>query len=220
MRKESFMEELYNDLRQCLVDLNQSKAKELANQMVAKEMDYLRAVELCGEGLREVGHRFENGEMFLPELVKSGEIMKGILSILEPEIKKSGHQKKIAGRVVIGTVEGDVHDIGKNIVVALFIAEGFEVYDLGKDVPASRFVQSAKDVQADIVGASALLSSTIIRQKDLVNAFISDGSRERFKILIGGAPVTPEWAESIGVDGFADNAVKGIRVAKSLIAGR
>jgi methanogenic corrinoid protein MtbC1 len=146
--------------------------------------------------------------------------MKGILSILEPEIKKSGHQKKIAGRVVIGTVEGDVHDIGKNIAVALFIAEGFEVYDLGKDVPASRFVQSAKDVQADIVGASALLSSTIIRQKDLVNAFISDGSRERFKILIGGAPVTPEWAESIGVDGFADNAVKGIRVAKSLIAGR
>jgi trimethylamine corrinoid protein len=220
MRKESFMEELYNDLRQCLVDLNQSKAKELANQMVAKEMDYLRAVEFCGEGLREVGHRFENGEMFLPELVKSGEIMKKILSILEPEIKKSGHQKKIAGRVVIGTVEGDVHDIGKNIAVALFIAEGFEVYDLGKDVPASRFVQSAKDVQADIVGASALLSSTIIRQKDLVNAFISDGSRERFKILIGGAPVTPEWAESIGVDGFADNAVKGIRVAKSLIAGR
>jgi methanogenic corrinoid protein MtbC1 len=183
-------------------------------------MDYLRAIELCGEGLREVGHRFELGEIFLPELVKSGEIMKEILNLLEPEIKKRGHQKKSTGCVVIGTVKGDVHDIGKNIVAALFVAEGFDVYDLGKDVSESRFVKMAKEVQADIVAASALLSSTLVGQKDLVNAFINDGSRERFKILIGGAPVTPEWAESIGVDGFADNAVKGIRVAKSLIAGR
>ena len=111
------------------MDLNQSKAKKLTNQMVAKEMDYLRAIEFCGEGLREVGHRFEKGEVFLPELVKSGEIMKEILSILEPEIKKSGHQKKSTGRVVIGTVKGDVHDIGKNIMISLLKVAGFEVID-------------------------------------------------------------------------------------------
>lgn len=214
------MEELFSDLKQCIIGLDESRAKDVANRMVAEGMDFLRAVEMGGEGLREIGRRFENGEMFLPELMKSAQIMKGVLSILEPEMKKKGDQKEILGRVVIGTVQGDVHDIGKNIVATLFLAEGFEVYDLGKDVPIAKFLEEAKRVRADIVAASALLSSTMIRQRDLVNAFTRDGLRERVKILIGGAPVTPDWAEKIGVDGYADNAVEGVRVGKRLITGR
>jgi corrinoid protein of di/trimethylamine methyltransferase len=180
-------------------------------------MDFLQAIESCAEGLREIGNKFEKEELFLPELIKSGQIMKEVTSILRPEMKKKGNQKESLGRVVIGTVPGDVHDIGKDIVATMLFIQGFEVYNLGKDVPISRFVKKAKKVRADIIAASALLSTTMPCQRDIVNAFVADGSRERIKILVGGAPITPEWAKEIGADGFGENAVEAVRVATELM---
>lgn len=211
------MESIFSDLKLGIIDLDELKVKGLTNRVVTEGMDFLRAIEWCAEGLREIGTRFEKGEMFLPELMKSGQIMKGVISILEPEMKKKGNQKETLGLVVIGTIQGDVHDIGKNIVTTMLLMGGFEVYDLGKDVPISRFVEKAKKVRADIVAASALLSTTMVYQRDLINAFITDGSRERVKILVGGAPVTPDWVEKIGADGYGENAVEGVRIAKRLM---
>jgi trimethylamine corrinoid protein len=219
-RKESVMESIFLDLKQGIIDLDEPKVKGLTNQVVTQAMDCFGAIEWCSEGIREVGARFETGEIFLPELMKAGKIMKGVLAVLEPEIKKMGRQKKTLGRVIIGTVQGDMHDIGKDIVSTMLFLEGFEVYDLGKDVSISRFLGEAKRVRADIVAASALLSTTMIYQKDLVNAFVQDGSREKVKILVGGSPVTPEWAEKIGADGYGDNAVEAARIAKRVLKGR
>lgn len=214
------MESFFRDLKQGMIDLDESIVKELTRRGVTERMDFLRAIEECGEGLKEIGKRFETGDMFLPELMKAGKIMTEVLAILEPEMKKTGHQKEKLGRVIIGTVKGDVHDIGKNIVATMFLVEGFEVYDLGKDVPTSKFIEEAKKSKADIVAASALLSNTMVHQRDLINAFIKDGSRDKVKILIGGAPVTADWAEKIGADGYGDNAVEGVKIAKKLLSGR
>ena len=211
------MESVFLDLKQAIVDLDQPKAEDLVNKIVAEGMDCLRALEFCGDGLREIGNQFESGDIFLPELMKSGQIMQRVLGILEPEMKKKGQAKEIIGRVVIGTVEGDLHDIGKNIVATMFFVHGFEVYDLGKDVPISRFVQEAKKVQADVVAASAMLTTTMVYQRNLINAFIEEGLKGKVKILVGGAPVTSEWAKEIGADGYADNAVEGVKLAKKII---
>jgi len=211
------VESIFLDLKQALIDLNQSKAEDLANSVVTEGMDCFRAVEVCGDGLKEIGNQFESGAIFLPELMKSGQIMQRVLGILEPEMKKKGQAKEIIGRVVIGTVEGDVHDIGKNIVAIMFLLHGFEVHDIGKNVPVSQFVHEAKKVRADIVAASAMLTTTMIDQRNLVNALIEEGLKDRVKVLVGGAPVTSEWAKEIGADGYADNAVEGVKLAKKII---
>ncbi|MGD2271924.1 MAG: corrinoid protein [Desulfobacterales bacterium] len=213
------MKFIYSDLKQGIIDLDEAKVKNMTNRVIKDGLDFLQAIEYCAEGLREIGNKFETGELFLPELIKSGQIMKEVTSILGPEMKKKGNQKESLGRVVIGTVQGDVHDIGKDIVATMLFIQGFEVYDLGKDVPISSFVEEAKKARADIVAASALLSSTMPCQKDIVNAFIADGTRERIKILVGGAPITPEWAKKIGADGFGENAVEAVRVARELMGG-
>jgi corrinoid protein of di/trimethylamine methyltransferase len=215
------MDSIYSQIRQSVIDLDGAKAKELSNQIIEEEgHDFLKAIDSCAEGLREIGNQFESGAMFLPELIKSGQIMKEVTSILGPAMLKKGKQKDPIGRVVIGTVPGDVHDIGKDIVATMLFVQGFEVFDLGKDVPISRFVEKTKEVQADIVAASALLSSTMPYQKDIVQAFVEDGSRDRIKILVGGAPVTPEWVKEIGADGYGENAVEAVKVAKQLMGGK
>jgi trimethylamine corrinoid protein len=214
------MKSVYYDLRQGILDLDEAKVINMTNRVIKEGLDFFQAIESCAEGLREIGNKFEKGELFLPELIKSGQIMKEVTSVLGPEMKKKGNQKKSLGLVVIGTVPGDVHDIGKDIVATMLFIQGFEVYDLGKDVPISRFVEEVKKARADIVAASALLSTTMPCQRDIVNAFIADGSRDRIKILVGGAPITPDWAKEIGADGFGENAVEAVKVAKELIEGQ
>jgi len=208
---------IFLDLKQAIIDLNQLKVESLIEQVTRERMDFLQAIEWCAAGLKEVGAQFESGDIFLPELMKSGQIMKTVLSVLEPEMKKEGTRKQILGRVLVGTVEGDVHDIGKNIVDTMFVINGFEVTDLGKDVPASRFVEETKKIEPDIVATSAMLTTTMTAQRDLVDSFIEAGLRNQIKILVGGAPVTQDWAERIGADGYGGNAVEGVRTAKKLM---
>jgi len=137
--------------------------------------------------------------------------------LLEPEISKRKERRKSLGRIVIGTVAGDIHDIGKNIVAAMLFASGFEVYDLGKDAPVEEFAKKAKEVDANIVGASALLSTTLPMQHEIVKAIVSAGFREKVKLIFGGAPVTEEWVREIGGDGYGENAVEAVNVAKKVL---
>jgi len=170
------------------------------------------------KGLRIVGDKYERGELFLMHLVAAAEpAQKAVKELLEPEIKKKAGERKSLGKVVIGTVQGDIHDIGKNIVASMLFAAGFDVIDLGKDVPAEEFAKKAKELNANIVGASALLSTTLPVQKEIVEALKAMGIRDKVKVIFGGAPCTPEWVEEIGGDGYAENAIEAIKVAKRLI---
>jgi methylmalonyl-CoA mutase cobalamin-binding domain/chain len=149
--------------------------------------------------------------------MKSGQVMQEVLNILEPEMMKKGERKQTLGRVVIGTVQGDMHDIGKNIVATMFTINGFEVFDIGKDVTISRFLEEIRNQEAHIVAASAMLTTTMAYQKDLVDAIAEEGLKEKVKVLVGGAPVSRQWADSIGADGFGVNAIDGVKTARKLL---
>jgi methylmalonyl-CoA mutase cobalamin-binding domain/chain len=168
--------------------------------------------------LKEIGGRFDKGEIFLMHLVAAGTAAKKALTdVLEPEISRSGMKRKTLGKVVIGTVAGDIHDIGKSIVAAMLFTAGFEVFDLGVDIPVEEFVKKVQETNADIIALSALLSTTLPVQRELIQALKTANIRERVKVMVGGAPATMEWAESIGADGYGGDAVEAVKVAKKLM---
>ena len=165
--------------------------------------------------MTEVGRLFEQQEYFLPELIVAGKAMQAGVAILRPELVKAGTDATV-GKVVLGTVEGDLHDIGKNLVGMLLEGAGFEVVDIGVDAPTAKFVEAAKD-GVDVVGISALLTSTMPAMKSIVEAFGRSGLRPEVKLMVGGAPVTQEYADSIGADGYAPDAASAVRLAKRLV---
>jgi len=174
-----------------------------------------------GKGLRIVGEKFERGEMWLMHIVAAAEVaQRAINELLEPEILRRKEVRTSLGRVVIGTVAGDIHDIGKNIVRALLTASGFEVHDLGKDVPIEDFISKVKETNANIVAASALLTSTALTQRDIIEALKREGLRERVKVMVGGSAVSTEWAREIGADGYAPDAVEAVELAKKFMGIR
>jgi methylmalonyl-CoA mutase cobalamin-binding domain/chain len=145
--------------------------------------------------------------------------MKAAVAVLEPEMQKRGTQRQMLGKVVLGTVKGDIHEIGKNLVATMLSASGFEVFDLGVDVPFEKFAQKAREVSADIVGVSALLTTTMVGQKTVIEALDDMGLRPKVKVMVGGAPVTKGWAEEIGADGFSEDAMGAVTLAKKLVGG-
>ncbi|MBP1775288.1 MAG: Methyltransferase corrinoid protein [candidate division NC10 bacterium] len=163
----------------------------------------------------EVGEKYRIGEYFIPELVLSGKAAEAAINILLPHLTSAGD--RFLGTVVLGTVAGDIHDLGKTIVFTMLSAAGFRVYDLGVDVPAVRFVEKTKEVNASIVGASALMSTTVNRMRDITAAFEQAGMRKDVKIMVGGAAVTPEFARMIGADGYGKDAHEAVVLAKSLV---
>jgi trimethylamine corrinoid protein len=209
--------ELLAAMRRAVLDGDEAAAAELARDALAAELDPLEAIELgFVHGIRRAGELWEEGEYFLPELVTAAQAMQAAMAVLRPALAESGSGSS-RGRVVIGTVHGDIHDIGKTLVGTLLSANGFEVSDEGSDVPVERFVERAREVDADLVGASALLTTTMTVQRDLVAALREAGLRAR--VLVGGAPVTREWMEQIGADGFADSAVGAVEEAVRLTGG-
>jgi corrinoid protein of di/trimethylamine methyltransferase len=194
-------------------------AGELAEQGLAAHYDALALIENgLKPGIDQVGERFSCGEMYLPDLVRGGEAMKTAIAALQPGLKASQQERPVAGRVVIGTVEGDIHEIGKTLVGTMLIANGFEVRDLGVNVPTQKFVEAVRDMEANLVGLSALLTTTMLHQKDVIQALAEAGLRDRVKVMIGGAPASPDWAGTVGADAYAENAVEAVRVARELIA--
>ena len=207
--------ELLHELGQAVLEGDEARALDAARRALEADLSALEAIDGgLVPGIRKAGQLWDEGEYFLPELVASAQAMKAAMAVLQPALGVSGGAKA-AARVVIGTVEGDIHDIGKTLVGTLLSANGFEVFDEGADVPLSRLIQRSKEVDADLLCASALLTTTMSRQRELVLAAREAGLRA--KICVGGAPVTKEWAEAIGADGFADNAVAAVALARSLV---
>lgn len=211
-------QDLFDAMRQSIVDGNPEQAEALARQALAQGIDPLEAINRgFVPGVNYVGEQFAAGEMFLPELVIAGEAMKAAVAVLEPEFARRGTAREILGRVVIGTIEGDIHEIGKTLVATMLSASGFEVHDLGVDVPITTFVEKAREVNADLIGISALLTTTMVRQKDVIEALEDSGLREQVKVMVGGAPVTQGWAAEIGADGYSEDAVGAVAIAKKLL---
>jgi corrinoid protein of di/trimethylamine methyltransferase len=164
-----------------------------------------------------LGDLFARGEVFLPHLVMGGDAMKAAIAVLEPELAKRQQQRRVLGKVVIGTVAGDIHEIGKSLVATMLSANGFQVFDLGVDVPVSTFVEKAREVEADIVGLSALLTTTMLNQGRVIESLQEAGLREKVKVMVGGAPVSQSWAEQIDADGYSENAIGAVALAKELM---
>jgi len=210
------MSELVETIREALLTFESEKLTEVVKKSLEEGSDPLEIINAITVALGEVGEKFEKGEVFLVHLVTAGEATKNAISeYLEPLLKKAGAKREVAGRVVIGTVAGDIHDIGKSIVASLLFSAGFDVIDLGKDVPVEEFLKAVKEHNPDIVGLSALLSTTLPMQKEVIEALKKNNLR--VKVIVGGAPVTAEWAEEIGADGYAEDAVEAVKVAKKLI---
>ncbi|HET6477510.1 MAG TPA: corrinoid protein [Dehalococcoidales bacterium] len=169
-------------------------------------------------GMKEVGDRFSRYEIYLPEMMMAAEAWESAMRILEPKLLESGGERKKVGRVVLGTVKGDVHSIGKNIVGAMLKMNGFDVFDLGVDVAASAFVTKAEEVGADIIAASALMSTTIPQQKSIIEHLEARGARGKYRVLVGGGSTTQEWADSIGADGYGRTAGDAATLALKALA--
>jgi corrinoid protein of di/trimethylamine methyltransferase len=168
-------------------------------------------------GMNVVGEKFSSGEYFLPDLIIAADGMQQAMELLEPELRKRQQVIESAGTVVIGTVKGDIHEIGKSLVATMLSANGFKVIDLGVDVPTQKFVDQVKETGANIVGLSALLTTTMTVQREVIQALTVAGIREKVKVIVGGAPVTRSWAKDIGADGFAEDAMGAVAVAKQLV---
>ncbi|MBE0408305.1 MAG: corrinoid protein [Anaerolineales bacterium] len=209
---------LFEDMRQSIIDGDAETAAELAQKSIDQGIDPLEAINKgFVVGVDHVGSQFSCGNAFLPELVMAGEAMKAAIKVLEPEMTKTGAQRQMLGKVVLATVEGDIHDIGKSLVGTMLSSSGFEVIDLGVDVPITTIVEQARQVDADIVAVSSLLTTTMVRQRDVVEALEDLGLRPNTKVMVGGAPVTQDWADEIGADGYSEDAVGAVSVAKKLV---
>jgi len=204
-------------LRDCVVNLDIDGVRRAAREAIdAGVTPYEAVMDGMAKGMEVVGQKYEAGEYFLAELIMAGETMKEGLSVLQPYMK-TGDMKHI-GKVVIGTVEGDLHDIGKNVVITLLTASGFEVIDLGVDVPAEKFVEAVKQYKPDIVAMSALLTTTMVNMAKVIKALEQAGLRDKVKIIVGGAPLTEEYAKQIGADAYGRDAVEGVNICKKWVS--
>jgi corrinoid protein of di/trimethylamine methyltransferase len=210
-------DEIYPKMSEAIVAGDWNAARALAEEAVRSGLDLLEVVERgYVPGIQKVGELWERGEYFLPELITSAEAMKAAMAVLDPELNRQNLGSRIGGKVVIGTVEGDIHDIGKNLVASMLQAGGFEVFDLGTDVKLERFIDKAEEVGAGMICLSALLTTTMMNQRRFIGLLRDKGLRGKYKVLVGGAPASRKWAEEIGADGYAENAVAAVKLAKSL----
>ena len=212
------MQETFSAMRQSIIDGVPDKASGLARQAVAAGVAPLDAINYgYSPGMNDVGEQFARGQMFLPDMMASSEAMRAAMGVLEPELKRLGAERPMAGVVVLGTTKGDIHEIGKTLVGTLLTAHGFRVHDLGVDVPGEKFATKARELGADIVGVSALLTTTMRNQKTVIEALEKAGLRSQVKVMVGGAPVTRRWAEEIGADGYAKDAMSAVALARELM---
>ena len=211
-------EELYKKMAQSIIDGEDEVASSLAQESIEMGIDPLDAINKGFViGVNQVGEAFSCGDAFLPELVMAGEAMKAAVAVLEPELNRRGSVREMLGKVVVATVEGDIHDIGKTLVGTMLAAAGFEVYDLGVNVPIPKILEKAMEVNADLIGVSALLTTTMVKQRDVVEAVKDSPLADKTQVMVGGAPVTRAWMEEIGADGYSEDAIGAIAVAKDLL---
>jgi trimethylamine corrinoid protein len=214
MEKKKILE----NLAVVIAEGDEDKAKESAQQALKNHIDPLEAIEQgLSKGMAAVGERFEKGEAYLPELLMAANNFNAAMEILEPEIE--AQQKKVTklGKILIGTVKGDVHNIGKNIVSTVLNITGFEVIDLGVDISSLSFVEEAEKRKVDLIALSSLMTTTMGGQKEVIDILREKKVRDRYLVMVGGGPVTSEWTDKIGADGYGRNAMEAVEVAKELL---
>lgn len=209
--------ELLDLLMQAIVDIDNENAMAIAEKIIEQKIDANFAIKYSiANGAIEVGKKFDDGEYFLPHLVMAGDLMESVGKILEETLPRGTlNTKKV---VVIGSVEGDMHTVGKNIVATMLRAGGFKVYDMGVDVRSMAFIDKAKELDADLIALSSLLTTTMPYQKEVIDDLTAMGLRDRFKVMVGGGPVTRAYAEEIGADGYGKDGIEALEEAKKLFA--
>ena len=212
--------QIIEEAKKLLVAQNKEGVEEIARKIIADGLDPLELMnEAFIPGINEVGDLFGRGQMFLPELMQAADAMKGATDIVNEALAaKGGTAQKSAGKVLIATVKGDVHDIGKCIVVSLMKANGFDVIDMGRDIDCDSIIEKAIAEEVDVIGTSALLTTTMNQQKTLEEALKSAGLKDKFRTVVGGAPCTPRWAARIGADAYAEDAQDGVVKIKEMLA--
>jgi len=209
--------DLFKEMAKAVIDGDEERTVTLAKEALEEGVDPTEAIEKgLAEGMKEVGRRFEKLEVYLPEMIISADAMTAGVEIFRQHLLARGGEtpKKT---VLLGTIKGDVHDIGKNIVKIMLESNGFKVYDLGRDVPVFDFIEKVKELSPDIIGVSALMTTTMVYMPKLIEALKEEKLREKVKVMVGGAPVLPEWAKKIGADGYGESAMEAVRVAKRLV---
>lgn len=212
------LEEMLNQLRQTVMDGDPEQAEPQTSSLLSAGVDPLIIIDRAlVPGIQYAGEQFSIGEFFLPDLMMAADAMQKALNICEPELHRRGTQRKSLGRIVMGTVFGDIHEIGKNLVGTLLSANGFEVFDLGVNVPIQTFVDKAQELNAQIIGISALLTTTMDGQRKVIETLKKMELRASIKVMVGGAPVTQGWASEIGADGYSEDAIGAVVLAKHLL---
>jgi len=220
MSSEGMSESILEELRGLIISGEGDSAKALVSSQLDR-IDPLAVIEGgMAPAMAVVGDRFGRGEIYLPEMIKAANAFEEVMTVLRPKILESGQSVKRIGTVVIGSVQTDIHEIGKNIVATMLSTGGFEVHDLGADVAPLSFIDKAEEVGADIIAASSIMTTTMPYQKDIIDVLESMGLRHRFKVIVGGGPVNTAWAKEIGADGYADTAPEAVELAKELMSGK
>jgi corrinoid protein of di/trimethylamine methyltransferase len=209
--------EILEGIKKSIIEYDAEGAASCARKAVKEKMDPIKVLDAITKAIREVGDGFGRGELWLPDLVGAADAMSSAMPILEQEIKRRGVKRASLGTIVIGTVYGDIHSIGKNMVCALLTAEGFTVHDLGINVTAEQFVDGIKKFKPDILAMSALMTTTAPEQKKVIDALRKEGTRDKVKIMVGGGGITQEFSDSIGADGYDPTAIGAVKLARSLV---
>jgi len=211
--------ELYYQLANSLVDGDPEATEALTRQALENGLEPMSIIkEGLMPGMNSVGEKFSCGEYFLPDLIIAADGMQKAMNLLEPELRARRQSVESPGTVVLGTVKGDIHEIGKSLVATMLSANGFKVYDLGVNVPNENFIAKVKETNANIVGLSALLTTTMTAQREIINDLVNAGLRDKVKVIVGGAPVTHGWATEIGADGYAEDAMGAVQIARQLVS--
>ncbi len=203
-------------LKQALVSLDMNQVQSLVDEKIGSGQPAGDIINILTQGLDEIGDLFSKDELYIPELVRSGQIFEAVMKKLEPYMSDKETDQRRKGRVVIGTVKGDLHDLGKNLVANMIRTSGFEVIDIGKDVATEKFIEVVLDTKPDVIGLSALLTTTMAMQAEVIEALEKENLRNDLKVIVGGAPVSEEWAEEIGADAYGSDAVDAVRIVKDL----
>lgn len=210
---------LLDELQQAVIEGDEEGAKAITQKCLDAGIPPLETVEVgLRDGLRIVGEKFEKLELFLPDMIMAADAGNEVMKLLEPAIGASNLQASSPGTVIVGAAKGDIHTIGKNILIMLFKLAGFKVHDLGEDVSATTFLEEARKLNADIIAISSLMTSTMPCQREVINLLKDVNERDKFKVMVGGAPVTQQWADQIGADGYAETAGGGVTLALKLVA--
>ena len=209
-------------MKNLIVEWDEDRLKELCSSLLEENQSTPEELlQIIGSVMRFIGDQFENEEIFLPDLIGSANTVKAAIDeILDPAIRAKGSEKSSLGKVVIGTVESDVHSIGKDLVASFLFSNGFEVFNLGVEVTAEEFINKAEEVGADIIGMSSLLTMSMDFQRQVIEELNKRGLREKYKVIVGGAPTSEEWAKNIGADAWADDAIEAVVIIKKIIVNK